>query len=190
MSGRRRHHVGRFAFTLIETMTALVILGLLAGAVAWTFAGPLRRARGAEAVEQVRYLDASTRDVARRFGRAVEMRFDLAGGGLERRGARVGDGEATFRATVASPWRIEAVRTEGRRAESGEVAVAVSPLGLSPTYAVKLAGPEGADGGAARWVVVSGLTGEVRTVNDDAQVESIFAHVASPAGAAARRDAD
>jgi hypothetical protein len=56
----------------------------------------------------------------------------------------------------------------------------VSGLAVSPTYAVKLAGPEG-----NRWVVVSGLSGEVRTLTDDAQVDSIFAAIT-----ASRRDAD
>jgi hypothetical protein len=75
--------------------------------------------------------------------------------------------------------RIEAVRTARGREESGEVTLPVSGLAVSPTYAVKLVGPEG-----QRWVVASGLSGEVRTLTDDAQVEAIFAAVSS------RRDAD
>jgi prepilin-type N-terminal cleavage/methylation domain-containing protein len=163
MSGRQVSR--RRGFTLIETMIAVIILGLLTGAVVLSFAGPVGRARLAEGVEQVTYVDVSTRELARRTGRAMEVRIDLSEGVLERReGAR----GVTFRTSV--PVRVERVRTVERREESGEVRMPVSGLGLSPTYAVKLVGPEG-----VRWVVVAGLSGEVRVMTDDAQVDSIFA---------------
>jgi prepilin-type N-terminal cleavage/methylation domain-containing protein len=161
----------RRAFTLVETMVAVIILGVLATAVAWSFRAPLRRARMSEAIEQVKYLDASSRDFARRFGRAVEIVFDLSEGTLERREGR--RTEASFRTGIAGPFRIEAVRTRAHNEEYGEASIAVSPLGLSETYAVKLVGPE-----AQRWVVVTGLAGEILTLADDAQVEAIFAKVA------------
>src|SRR4051794_12723927 len=146
---RQRH---RHAFTLVETMVAVIILGLLAGAVAWSFRAPMRRARMAEAIEQVKYLDVSSRAFARRFGRNVEIVYDVSEGTLERREG--GRADASFHAAIASPFRIEAVRTRGRTEEYGESKIAVSPLGISQTYAVKLAGPE-----AQRWVVVTGLGG-------------------------------
>src|SRR3954453_11891082 len=164
-------HRCRGAFTLVETMVAVIIVGLLAGAVTWSFRAPLRRARMAEAIEQVKYLDASSRAFARRFGRNVDVVYDVSEGTLERReNARA---EASFHAAIASPFRIEAVRTRVRTEGYGEAAIAVSPLGISQTYAVKLAGPE-----AQRWVVVTGLGGEILTLADDAQVEAIFAKIA------------
>jgi prepilin-type N-terminal cleavage/methylation domain-containing protein len=173
--------VHRRAFTLVETMVAVIILGLLAGAVTWSFRAPLRRARMAEAIEQVKYIDASSRAFARRFGRNVEVVYDVSEGTMERRESARAD--ASFRTVIASPFRIEAVRTRGRTEEYGEAAIAVSPLGVSQTYAVKLAGPE-----AQRWVVVTGLGGEILTLADDAQVEAIFAKVAQPPRGG--RDAD
>jgi prepilin-type N-terminal cleavage/methylation domain-containing protein len=176
------HHRRRRAFTLVETMVAVIILGLLAAAVTWSFRAPLRRARMAEAIEQVKYLDASSRAFARRFGRNVEIVYDVSEGTLERR--ENGRPDATFRTAIASPFRIQAVRTRGRTEEYAEAAIAVSPLGISQTYAVKLAGPE-----AQRWLVVTGLGGEILTLADDAQVEAIFAKIApSPLGGG--RDAD
>jgi prepilin-type N-terminal cleavage/methylation domain-containing protein len=161
----------RRAFTLVETMVAVIILGLLAGAVTWSFRAPLRRARMAEAIEQVKYLDASSRAFARRFGRNIEVVYDVSEGTLQRReGLRA---EASFRTAISSPFRIEAVRTKSRTEEYGETSIAISPLGISQTYAVKLAGPE-----AQRWIVVTGLGGEILTLADDAQVEAIFAKVA------------
>ena len=178
-------HVGRgqWGFTLIEVMVAVVILGLLTGAVVLAFAGPVNRARMVQAVEEVTYLDASTREVARKSGRAAEVRIDLDEGVIERREGRAGSRQTMFRVGVPAPLRILAVRTAARREESGEAVVPVSAAGVSPTYAVKIAGPEG-----SRWVVVAGLSGEVRVLNDDAQVDSIFAAISG--GAGSRRDAD
>ena len=172
----------RRAFTLVETMAAVIILGLLAGAVTWSFRAPLRRARMAEAIEQVKYIDASSRAFARRLGRNVEVVYDLSEGTMERReGARA---DASFRTVIASPFRIEAVRTKARTEEYGEASIAISPLGISQTYAVKLAGPQ-----AQRWVVVTGLGGEILTLADDAQVAAIFAKIA-PAPLGGGRNAD
>ena len=84
----RRHACRRRrAFTLVETLAALIILGLLAGAVTWSFRAPLQRARMAEAIEQVKYLDASSRAFARRFGRNVEVVYDASEGLVRRQPA-------------------------------------------------------------------------------------------------------
>jgi prepilin-type N-terminal cleavage/methylation domain-containing protein len=167
----------RAGFTLIEIVIAVLIMALLATAAALSFDRPLNRARTLEAIEQVRYLDASSRDFARRFGRSVEIAFDLSENRLER---REGAGhEAAYGVNVASPMRVEAVWTGREQIEDGEVMIAVSAKGLSQTYAVKLNGPEG-----VRWVLVSGVSGESAVYGDDEQVRAIFAKIS------ARGDAD
>src|SRR6266566_4165086 len=158
----------RGAFTLIEMMTALVVLGVLTAAAVLSFSAPVERARMVEAVEQVKYLDASSRDLARRFGRNVQIVFDVSEGTMERREGR--GREASFSTHLASPIRIEAVRTAGDLKEYGEVSIDVSSLGISQTYAVKLAGPQG-----TRWVLISGLAGESQVLMDNGDMESIFA---------------
>jgi prepilin-type N-terminal cleavage/methylation domain-containing protein len=168
---------GRRAFTLVEMMVAVALVALLAAAAALTFNRPLRRARALEAVEQVRYLDASTREFARRTGRPAAMVFDLDDNALSREEGA--GGRASYRTALATPVRIEAVRTPGRYDEYGRRTVRVSALALSTSYAVKLSTPEG-----AQWVLVSGLSGESRIVTDDTRVESILAQ------ASGGRDAD
>lgn len=164
-------------FTLIEIVVAVAIMALLATAAAFSFSRPLHRARAVEAIEQIRYLDSSSRDFARRFGRNVQIAFDLSENAIERREGTSHD--ATFSAQIASPLRIEAVWTAGRRINDGEAIIPVSSLGISPTYAVKLSGPQG-----ERWVVVTGLAGETATYSDDEQIQAIFSTIAP------RRDAD
>ncbi len=167
----------RPGFTLIEIVIAVSIMALLATMAALSFNRPMNRARTLEAIEQVKYLDASSRDFARRFGRNVQIAFDLSENRFER---REGTGhEATYGVNVASPMRLLAVWTAREQVNDGEAVIPISGKGLSPSYAVKLSGPEG-----ARWVLVSGLSGESAVYTDDEQIRAIFAKISL------RRDAD
>ena len=162
------------AFTLIETMVAVILLALLVGAATLTFTGPIRRAQFSQSLEQLRYLDASTRDFARRSGRDATIVFDLADNTLGRRVGR--SNGLVFRAQIPAPLHIDDVWTPAGRRDYGEVAIPVSPLGLSETYAVKLTGPDGLQ----QWILVAGFGGEIRTLNDDREIESILSS-ATPA---------
>lgn len=172
-----RFDLRRPGFTLIEIVIAVSIMALLATAAALSFNRPMNRARTLEAVEQVKYLDASCRDFARRFGRGVQITFDLSENRFERREGN--SHEATYGVNFASPMQLLAVWTAREQVDDGEAVIPVSNKGLSQTYAVKLSGPEG-----ARWVLVSGLSGETAVYTDDEQIRAIFAKT-SP-----RRDAD
>jgi prepilin-type N-terminal cleavage/methylation domain-containing protein len=156
----------RRGFTLIEIMAVMVILALLSAAAAWSFSRPLARARASEAIELVTSFDASSRLAARRFGRSVDMQFDLADGTLRRR-----EGEqVAYRSALPQGFSIEQVRTgEGVR-DAGEVTIECSRLALSPSYAVKLVGP----GGVERWLVVAGLSGQVTAARDEADVDAML----------------
>ena len=156
----------RRAFTLIEIMAVMLILALLSAAAAWSFSRPLARARTFEAIELVASFDASSRLAARRFGRSVEMRFDLTGGMLE----RLEGGDVAYRGTLPQGFSIEQLRTAERVHDVGDVTIACSRLSLSPSYAVKLVGPAGVQ----RWLVVAGLSGRVTAARDEADVDAIL----------------
>ena len=168
------------AFTLLEVLAALVILSLLAAAATLSFNKPLARARAFDALEQIRQLDASARQFSRTFGKPALIIFDLADQSISRR--EPGSREAVFTTTLPSPLRIEQIRTAARRVDYGEVAISCSPAGLSETYAIKMVGapdsPISSDNKSidtTRWIVVAGLSGEIRTVRDERDVDFILA---------------
>lgn len=170
-------HPNRCAFTFIEIVVATAIMALLLSAAVLSFSGPLHRAKTAEAIEQVRYIDNATRDLARRFSRKMEIVIDLSESRIDRR--EIPSREITFTSYTPSPVRMEGVWTAAQFVDAGEVTIPLSSSAISPTYAVKFATPQG-----ERWIVVAGFTGETTVCTDEAQVQAIFAKIAP------RRDAD
>lgn len=140
----------RDAFTLIETMLAVLLLAVLASGVAIGFSRPLHLARADDAVNVVKAFDAAARQAAINFDKPVRMSFDLADGTL----TRWEDESAAARVRLPSGYRIERTKIDGRTDSVGLVPVDVSPQGRSRTYAVHLIGPS-----LDRWIVFAGLTG-------------------------------
>ena len=174
------------AFTLIELMLAIVVLSLLASAAALSFNRPIQAARAQDSIELVRSFDEGARQVARRFNRPVVLRFDLQSAEL----SRIEDGQTTYQSKLPPGCRIREVRTAARRTVDGDVQVPCSALGATRTYAVHLTGT-----GFDRWLLVSGLSGEVTAIHDEAQLDAIFTTTAArnesrPVGDAPGNDAD
>lgn len=181
----------RRGFTLVEVAAVAVLMALLAGGVAMTFAGPVRRMRAGDAVDRMRSFDATARLAARRSGRPAEWVLDLRAGTLERREGRAAGGtsdppEAVYPASLPGGFRIDRVRAIASAGEAGRggpadvssglATLTCSPDGLTRTYAVRLVGP-----GLDRWLVFAGLTGQLTQVDDEAAVDAIFESARPPA---------
>jgi prepilin-type N-terminal cleavage/methylation domain-containing protein len=173
----------RRAFTLIEVMAVVIVLGLLAGATVWRMTEQMRRGSRAGAIGRIAYADRMARLSARYRGRECILRFDLDRHGVRRyegpdetrRGA--GDGirlpvTHEIDRVVVSPYG-EAGETaqhpDGRSADSGVVDIPYSKAGRSPSYALRLR-----CGSEAVWLVVSGLTGQISMQQDQQEVDHVF----------------
>jgi prepilin-type N-terminal cleavage/methylation domain-containing protein len=165
------------AFTLIEVMAVVLVLALLSAAAAWSFARPLARLRTSEAIDLITSFDASSRLAASRFGHSVDLQFDLTDQAL----VRSEGGKITYRAVLPPGFAIEQVRTADGVRDAGEITIECSRMALSPSYALKLIGPDEVE----RWLVVAGLSGQVTTARDEPDVDAILNLSAPPA----RRDA-
>ena len=161
----------RRAFTLIEMMLVVLLIGALAGAAAMSFVRPLRAA-----IEQIRAFDATARQVARRSGREVEIVIDPYYRQLVRR--EEGRDISIFR--LPDGLRIKQVRTSGNARQGSELTLAISPHGWSRSYALRLVGHE-----FDRWLLVAGMSGQVTVIEDESHVQDILSRTST-----ARRDAD
>ena len=160
----------RRAFTLIEIMMAVLLMALLASAAAMSFSEPLRAARAKDAIELVRFFDESSRQAARRFGRPIRLSFDLSANKI----ARMAGEQKLYEATLPHGCRIRQIRTAARRAADGEIDIPCSPRGVTRTYGVHLTGS-----GVDAWMLISGFSGEVSLIKDEAQLDAIFAATAT-----------
>jgi prepilin-type N-terminal cleavage/methylation domain-containing protein len=140
----------RAGFTLIELMAVVALLGLLAGAVAWSLADTVERATRGELRARLMEADRRARQAARRRGAPHRLRLDLAAQHVQRR--RGGEADALARA-IPAPWTLTRVRvapgTEApgyraaraapRPGRGGQAEIGISAGGRSPSNALRLA---------------------------------------------------
>jgi prepilin-type N-terminal cleavage/methylation domain-containing protein len=170
----------RSAFTLLEVMAVVALLGLLAGAVAWSLAGAARRGARADAVGQIAHADRRARLAARRLGKPCVLRFDLK----HQRVRRLDEGQGGRREEahalrLSKGYRIDRIvipsRSGTKTVACGLLDVAYAPGGRSISYAVRLVRVDSAE---AVWLVLCGLTGQVVRHHDESEVYNLFAALA------------
>src|SRR5215469_5179410 len=125
------------AFTLIETMLAVLLMALLASTVALSFSRPLQSARAREAISQVHFADAQARQAARQFSAPVKLVLDPSENSITRY-----EGEH-LRASITLPSaiRIQEVIVGRHATWEDRAEVWFSSSGVSRSYAIHLAGP-------------------------------------------------
>jgi len=166
----------RKAFTLVETMLALLLMALLAAAVAMSFSRPLQAARAREAISQIHFADTQARQAARQFSAPVRLVLDPSENSITRY-----EGEhLRARAALPTGCRIQEVIVGRHATWEDHAEVWFSSSGLSRSYALHLTGPA-----FDQWVLFAGLSGQMTWVSDEQTLRSIL-DVAAPT----RRDAD
>jgi prepilin-type N-terminal cleavage/methylation domain-containing protein len=144
-------------FTLIEVMLAVMLLALLTGAAALSFARPFRSARSQQTIQMIQRADTMAREEAIRFGRSTQLRFDLNRQTLVRAGS------------VTPIPGVREIRIGDRSISDDQVSIDVSPIGLSSSYAVQIAGPA-----QDQWIVIAGLSGQTITTQNESQVVQLL----------------
>ena len=175
----------RRAFTLLEMLVTVALAALIAAVAAVSFAGTYCAARSQDVADQMAHYDRLAREWSRRFGRASQITFDLDQGIIAR-------GPASENANADRSPPAELHLTGGSRiarlvsargsATSGRVSLPCSTRGQMPSYAVLISGPKGQE----QWIIVAGLTGNVRPAQDANEVEDIFKAMAAGSGDDAR----
>jgi len=166
----------RSSFTLVEIMAVVALIGLIAGATAWSLVDDVKRRSMANVVGQIAHADHVTRLAAQRFGAPCVLRFDLTAQTVQRvmeTSQRVDAASHALNLPVG--FRVDRIivapSQHDRRSDT--VDVKYSTGGRSASYAVRVASSDD-----ATWMVFSGLTGQMIQINDEDELENLFATLA------------
>ena len=159
----------RRGFSLIELTVVLLILALVSASVAVAVREPLHRVGLRGALDDLAEFDHLTRTYAREQDRPVVLVFDLDAGVI-RRMDETGRTELGLALRLPADYRIVRLRAGEDDWRSGQTVLAVSALGLTPTYAVLVTGP----GPRAQWMALAGLSGQLLEPKNDAEVDNLF----------------
>lgn len=145
----RRFPENRSAFSLIELLAVVAILGLFAAVTTISLRGSLFVSRQQSEWQQLQSMDSTLRAQCRRLRQPAALRVDLSTGVWDRHIS----GMTPLR--VNETRHLQAVSTHGQAAQSGEVTIFYRADGTSDSYAVQLTGD-----GASQWRLVCGGTGQ------------------------------
>jgi len=188
------------AFTLIEVMAVVVLLGLLASASVLTLTEQVQHCRQADVLDRLTHEDHLARLAARRLGHGCILRLDLDRQRLWRAdtvGAEEGLTHgwklpAGYRmARVLQPAGSSDLSAAGQlesNTTTGIADVSIGVGGYSATYAIQVvtASPaERRDAAGTReepslWLVFAGLTGQRTVMQHEEEVHNLLAALAAP----------
>lgn len=161
--------MNRTAFSLVEIMVVILILGIAAAAVAINVHRPLVSANLADTVGALVDFDRTTRTAARAQDRPLRMMVNLSGGTVTRatEAAKPIDGSAL---SVPAGFRLARLLVGAKDYREGETAIPCSRSGFAPTYAILVQ----SDAGPQQWLVFAGLTGQTVQVSSEDEAKQIL----------------
>ncbi len=154
------------AFTLIEAVAVLVLIGLMASAATLSLRGAYRGSQMKDVVSRVKALDRSARNLAQISGIPGVIRIDRSKGTIsytQDKDKRPG----LLPVVLPGGYQITEVRAGAGSASAGTDRVVCTANGQTPTYTLSLAGPNE----HTRLLVFSGMTGQITELEDDARID-------------------
>lgn len=151
------------AFTLVEILLVIALIGLMIGATTWAFEGLSRSASHEATLNAVVRADRMMRLSARRLGKPRAIQFDLDKQTLR----EISDHPRDIN---ISGCRVDRVVVQG--SDENQATVQCTPAGTSPSYAVRLVGKD-----STGWLVFCGLTGQstwIQHENDTQNLLEVF----------------
>ncbi len=157
-------------WTLIELSVVLVLMALGVSAVSLTFSERYRSVTQADVEQRLVHIDHLARDHARRFGRQVELHFDLEESRVQRQMTSEDGVEFGLPVQLPRGFQIREVRVASAEESAANSVVQFAPSGMGPMYAIHLLAPNQ----QAQWLLFTAATGHAVRIEDDQSIEDIF----------------
>lgn len=157
------------AFTLLELLVVLAIMGLLAAVAVIRLQGPLRDARMDDVVQRIAFTDGQVRFYSQRFACPTRLVYDLDENSVYAE-SDMSDGVRHFHFALPDTLRVARVRTVRGDSGRGKTTIEVTSDGHTPTYAVRLDSSDQ----RTRWLLFAGLTGQVIRLKAEADVQELL----------------
>jgi type II secretory pathway pseudopilin PulG len=151
----------RLAFTMLELIAVVVMIGLISAVSMISIGGHLDQAKMIRTSQEIARADQKERDAARQSPLLGGLTIDKGKQRLQfiRSGKTIAMGDnLKFNGPLIMPT------------SSGSRTIAFSQTGQSPTYALQITSKRG----ASRWVVIVGTTGQAWFSDDSDQVRSLM----------------
>jgi prepilin-type N-terminal cleavage/methylation domain-containing protein len=157
----------KYAFTLVELLAVIVLIGLMIGATSWTLAWYAKSSSRENAVNQIARADNLARIASRRLGQPCGLRLDISSQSI--RGFSAGSSHG-FQSTTTnvSGCKMDKILIAGEPADANSVQVPISTAGLSPSYAIRLTQKD-----QTGWLVFSGLTGQPTWIENEHESQNL-----------------
>jgi prepilin-type N-terminal cleavage/methylation domain-containing protein len=155
--------------TLLELLVVITLLGLVAATVTSRIGNSLDQAAMGQAKAQWAFTDAQLRQKARRSGREVALHLEVGTNRLECAFDPEHHTDRTIR-TLARGVTLSRYLSATHEVTHGPLTIHYSEQGTTETFAVELTG----QGSIRRWLLMSGLTGQVSEIADETQVRQLL----------------
>lgn len=157
-------------FTLYELLAVMVLMATLAGTVALSVRGRVSNARLESFLVQLELCDGFARSEARRWNQTVLLGLDSSDQRVWRSAPSVEGSLVERSIMVPRGVNIARIKTMNRQLDQGILQIAISSLGQSDTYALRIQ----SSGGRDVWLVVLGGSGQVLRFDTEDDVDEVF----------------
>jgi len=154
------------AFTLIEAVAVLVLIGLMASVGALSLRGAYRGSQMKDVVSRIKALDRSARSLAQISGKPGVIRVDRARGAVsytEEKGKHSG----LMPVVLPKGYRFTDVKISAGMAPTGTDRIICTAEGQTPTYVISLTGLNK----QTRLLVFAGMTGQITELEDNVRID-------------------
>lgn len=156
----------RSAFSLIELVTVLTIIGLVIATVSLNWLAPLREAQFSETIRKIQSIDQQTRLHARSRLANTWVEFEIGNGKVRYSKYSNQGKESTLVYQLPNDHQVVQIKTATQKISQGVFRYPINQFGISESIAIQIA-----DGNRNQWVVILGGTGQSKAYDDESQFE-------------------